>query len=189
MPTGRSMVSWRRPARHSRLSMQRRSSNRTRPEEVEAAVEAAPDASLDFGYRGPDRRQRPTPRLSRYSFFGGRRRGLRRAEEIEGSFVDLYDRPLMAVVTWVAALNLADCYFTLVHLQAGGFEVNPFADVLLQTGRVGFVALKGGLIAFALVILTIHKNFWLARVGIWGAAGVYTALTLYHLSLYRTHTG
>lgn len=98
--------------------------------------------------------------------------------------MDLYEGRLFLLVMWVAAMNLADCWFTLIHLQAGGFEVNPVADVLLQSGRVGFVVLKGVLIALALLILTLHKNFWLARIGLWVATGVYTLLVCYHLSLF-----
>ena len=37
----------------------------------------------------------------------------------------------------------------------------------------------------ALVVLCLHKNFWLSRIGLWGAAGVYTLLVAYHLSLFR----
>lgn len=134
--------------------------------------------------RGPDRRRRPTPRLSRYSFMGGRRRGVRRTEEGEGSFVDLYGLRLWCLVLWVALMNVGDSYFTLVHLQAGGIELNPVAKALLETGRGGFVVTKSSLIGLALLVLAVHKNFYLARVGLWTAAGTYTALVGYHLSLF-----
>jgi hypothetical protein len=135
--------------------------------------------------RGRDRRATPTPRFSRYSLFGGRRRGPRRAHEREGSFVDRYGPRLWLLVLWVALMNIGDTYFTLVHLQAGGVEVNPVADRLLQTGRVGFVLAKSVLIGLALLVLAIHKNFWLARLGLFTSAGIYTLLCLYHLTLYR----
>ncbi|MEO0649800.1 MAG: DUF5658 family protein [Planctomycetota bacterium] len=140
--------------------------------------------SSDFAYRGPDRRKRPTPRFSRYSLWGGRRKDPRRDEERSGSFVDLYEAGMLFPIGLVALLNIADCFFTLVHLQQGGFEVNPIADALLKTGRLGFVALKVSLIGLALVILTLHKNFWMAQVGLWGAAGAYSLLTLYHVYLF-----
>lgn len=158
----------------------------SRTDRAAGSGEGTPDQA-SFVYRGPDRRRRPTPRFSRYTLFGGRRRGPRRQEEQEGSFVDLYHARLWGVVLWIAALNLLDCYFTLVHLQAGGFEVNPVADLLLTTGRLGFVAIKAAMISLALLILVVHKNFWLARLGLWAAGGVYTLLNLYHLSLYGSH--
>ncbi len=146
-------------------------------------LESVPGASAPA--RGPDRRQQPTRRLSRFSFFGGRRRLPRRGGEREGSFVDRYSLRLWFLLLWVALMNVGDSYFTLVHLQSGGVELNPVAAALLGTGRWGFVFIKSTLIGLALCVLCIHKNFFLAKVGIWTAAGSYTLLFLYHLSLFR----
>ncbi|MFT7677864.1 MAG: hypothetical protein ACI8QC_001850 [Planctomycetota bacterium] len=134
--------------------------------------------------RGLDRRSAPTPRFSRYTFFGGQRRSVRRDSEREGTFVDLYGLPLVIAVAWVAFMNMGDSYFTMVHLQSGGIELNPVAAALLTTGRVGFVMAKALMISLALLVLLLHKNFWLARVGMWIAAGSYTLLNVYHLSLF-----
>jgi hypothetical protein len=133
--------------------------------------------------RGSDRRRAPTPRLSRFTLFGGRRRWARRLAEGEGAFVDLYGWRLWCLVLWVALMNSGDSYFTLLHLQAGGTELNPVAQALLGTGRFGFVFVKAILIAMALVVLAIHKNFFLARIGLWSAATTYTLLVAYHLLL------
>ncbi len=134
--------------------------------------------------RGPDRRRRRTPRFSRYMFSGGRRRRVRRDEEQEGSFVDVYEPGLLFALLWIALMNTGDSFFTLVHLQNGGTEVNPVAAILLETGRTGFVVLKSTVIASALCVLCIHKNFQLARLGLWTAAGAYTLLCAYHLLLF-----
>lgn len=135
--------------------------------------------------RSGDRRTRPTPRISRYSLLGGRRRAIQREEEREGTYVDLYGTGLLLAILWVALMNVADSFFTLVHLQAGGIELNPIAERLLQTGRFGFVFWKCMLISASLMVLTMHKNFQLARVGLWTAAAAYTALVAYHLLLFR----
>lgn len=148
------------------------------PSASTAAVAAAPV------YRGRDRRRSPTPRISRYSLFGGRRKVVRRSEEREGSFVDLYSGQLLFLILWVALMNVADSFFTLIHLQGGGIELNPIADMLLVTGRRTFVLYKSGLIGVALLVLCLHKNFVLARFGLGLAAAVYTALVGYHLSLF-----
>lgn len=147
-----------------------------------------PDASITPGLRvrrGPDRRARPTPRLSRYAFFGGQRRVVRRDGEREGTFVDVYGLRLWCMVLWVVVMNLADSFFTLLHLQAGGIELNPVAQGLLELGRGSFVFTKSVLIGLALVVLVVHKNFFLARIGLWTAAGTYTLLAIYHLMLFR----
>jgi hypothetical protein len=139
----------------------------------------------DFVYRGPDRRQAPTPRFSRYTFFGGRRQAPRRDAEREGAFVDVYGQRLFLLVLWIALMNIGDSFFTLVHLQAGGVELNPVAKLLLTTGRWNFVFVKSILIGLALMVLAVHKNFHLARIGLWTAAGTYTCLVGYHLLLFR----
>lgn len=143
-----------------------------------AAAESDPP-----GYRGPDRRARPTPRWSRYTLLGGRRRGGRRRGESEGSFVDQYSVRMWLLLVWVALMNAGDSFFTLLHLQDGGIELNPVAEAMLQTGRAGFVGLKSFLITVPLAVLCLHKNFPLARMGLWVAAGTYSVLLAYHLSL------
>ena len=133
--------------------------------------------------RGQDRRHRATPRFSRYSLWGGQRRDVRRDEEQEGAFVDLYSPLLLALLAWVALMNSADSFFTLYHLQVGGIELNPFAAALLETGRFGFVFAKSALISLALLVLCLHKNFYLARIGLGTSLATYTALVGYHLWL------
>jgi hypothetical protein len=156
-------------------------SNSATEEGLGLAERASPTA---HGRRGrSDRREAPTPRLSRYAFWGGRRSGPRRSEERECSFVDRYTFPIVLAVLWVALMNLGDSFFTLTHLPAGGIELNPVAALLLQSGRFGFVLIKSGLIAMALVVLCVHKNFALARLGLWIAASAYTLLFAYHIWL------
>lgn len=134
--------------------------------------------------RSPDRRVNPTPRFSRYSFFGGRRKDAQREVEREGLYVDIYSQWVLFWVLWVALMNIGDSFFTLVHLQAGGVEVNPVAAAMLRTGRFGFVFIKAVLIGCALLVLTLHKNFQLARVGLGVSTAAYTALVIYHLTLF-----
>lgn len=150
----------------------------------------APSSTTTFvdqegGRSGFDRRRSPTKRLSRYSLFGGKRRIVRRGPDREGTYVDLYGLRLWCMVLWVALMNIGDSFFTIVHLQAGGIELNPVAATLLEAGRGGFVFTKSFLIGLALIVLVVHKNFFLARVGLWTAAGTYTLLVAYHLMLFR----
>jgi hypothetical protein len=155
---------------------------------MDAAGTPAPSPSEPLGgarppARGPDRRAQPTPRLSRFSFLGGRRRSARRGGEGANSFVDQYGLTVWGLLLWVALMNAADSFFTLLHLQNGAVEVNPFAVWMLSTGRLGFVALKSILITLPLVVLCLHKNFALARIGLGVAAGTYTLLCAYHIWL------
>ncbi|WP_145197268.1 DUF5658 family protein [Planctomycetes bacterium Poly30] len=133
----------------------------------------------------PDRRMAPTPRFSRFSIRGGRRATIQRGEEAEGSYVDVYSTWVLFWVLWVALMNIGDSFFTMVHLQAGGVEVNPVAAAMLKTGCFGFVFLKAVLIGVALLVLTLHKNFQLARFGLGLSTAAYTALVIYHLTLFE----
>jgi hypothetical protein len=147
---------------------------------------AGPDSAVagQQGRAGADRRKRATPRLSRYSFGEGRRKRARRAHEHEGSFVDVYRPRMLVALLWIALMNTADSFFTIVHLQHGGQEVNPIAGALLVMGRAEFVLVKSAVISLALLVLCLHKNFHLARLGMWLAAVAYTALLAYHLVLF-----
>ncbi|QDV06787.1 hypothetical protein Poly30_23020 [Planctomycetes bacterium Poly30] len=127
----------------------------------------------------------PTPRFSRFSIRGGRRATIQRGEEAEGSYVDVYSTWVLFWVLWVALMNIGDSFFTMVHLQAGGVEVNPVAAAMLKTGCFGFVFLKAVLIGVALLVLTLHKNFQLARFGLGLSTAAYTALVIYHLTLFE----
>jgi hypothetical protein len=150
---------------------------------AQEALDPAADAPDARAHRGPDRRKRPTPRFSRYTLWGGRRRGARRRGEDEGSFVDQYGLTTCALMIWVALMNAGDSFFTLLHLQTGGIELNPFAAFLLESGRFGFVGWKSLLITVPLCVLCLHKNFPLARLGIFAAASAYTLLFGYHVWL------
>lgn len=143
-----------------------------------------PEPASPSNRRGPDRRSERTPRFSKYILGSGRRRKIRRSEEAEGSFVDRYDTSLFFALLWIALMNVSDSFFTLVHLQNGGTEVNPIAAKLLETGRTGFVVWKSAVIGTALLVLCMHKNFALARWGMWTAAAAYTLLVAYHLLLF-----
>jgi hypothetical protein len=147
--------------------------------------EPSGELSPAHAFRGTDRRRRATPRFSRYSFFRGRRKSVRRDRDREGSFVDLYSTRLLLMVMWVALMNVADSFFTLIHLQHGASEVNPIAGVLLLSGRSSFVFWKSSLIGVALLVLCVHKNFYVARYGLWAATLCYTLLLAYHISLFR----
>jgi len=135
-------------------------------------------------WRDTDRREQKTPRFSSYSLSNGQRKLVRRQDEREGSFVDLYGAGLLIALMWITLANVADSFFTLIHLQGGGTEINPIADFLLQTGLTRFVLLKSALVGMALLVLCVHKNFRIARIGLWTAAGAYTLLIAYHVALF-----
>jgi hypothetical protein len=140
-------------------------------------------------YTGPDRRQRPTPALSRYTFFGGRRRsGGRRAHENDGSFVDVHGAGLFLVVLAVIALNFLDAWFTMYFLSLGGEELNPVMDAVIREGTLPFILAKSVGIGICVAVLTIAKNFRFARLGLAVVLVGYALLFGWHMWLYA-HVG
>ncbi len=140
--------------------------------------------------RGPDRRQKPTNPFSFYSLFHGRRRAIRRVEDRDVHYyVDRYGPTSVTFFLTVLALCLLDALITIRLLQAGGEELNPVMHFLLQFGEAPFLVVKFGATVLALLVLIIHKEYYLARRRfrirhlMAGALVVYALLILYEFTL------
>jgi hypothetical protein len=154
--------------------------------EMEHPQIPATSEPLDFvsEYReGQDRRQQPTPFLSRYTFFGGRRRGGRRTGEKRDIFVDVFGEHLFLVALLIVALNMLDAFFTLLLLSHGGEEANPVALWLLNVGPWAFILAKTIGIGLCTMLLVMIKNFRGARVGLGIVLAVYLLLLGWHFYL------
>jgi hypothetical protein len=149
-----------------------------------AARRAAVDP-LVFGAPGfVDRRRRPTPMLSRYTFFGGRRQAFQSPHEAEDSYVDLYNTRQVTLVLVFFALTIFDAIATVYYIDhAHGSEWNPIADWMLQRGRIFFVLAKGVPTGLMLLFVMIHKNFRYGRIALAIGFGFYFLLGVYHVFL------
>ena len=89
------------------------------------------------------------------------------------------------LVVGILTLNIADAFFTLQWVGRGGSEGNPLMEWVLENGGTGaFVIQKCLLVGFWLLLLVVHKNFKIARIGLWTLLALYSTLLLYHLFLY-----
>ena len=129
-----------------------------------------------------DRRQAPTPFWSAFLGLRRRRHG-RRAGEQERIYVDRFTRRDVVLVVAILLLNIFDAFFTLIWLQRGGAEGNPAMAWLLEIGVGPFLIQKCLVVGAWLLLLVIHKNFRIARLGLWSLAGIYSLLILYHFAL------
>jgi hypothetical protein len=112
---------------------------------------------------GRDRRSRPTPMLSRYTF-RGRRRGPRRADDPQWNYyVDRPDRQAWAMAVALFVLSACDALFTLFLLDRGAHEMNPFMRHILSYGHGPFLFVKYGLTFFGALMLLLHANYYLYR--------------------------
>ncbi len=111
----------------------------------------------------PDRRQAPTPPVSRF-WLRGQRMGPRRAEERAGEYyVDRYSARTLLLVLIIIALSIADAFLTLYLIGHGAAEVNPVMAHFLDYGPAAFLAAKYLLTVSAILLLLIHKNTFLFR--------------------------
>lgn len=131
-----------------------------------------------------DRRTRPTGAWDSIRR-GWARRGLaRRGGETEDTYVDRYELKDVVLLVSVLILNVTDAYFTLRWLQLGGREANPLMNWLLGLGDWAFLVQKCIVVGIWLIILTVHKNFRIARFGLWSLLALYTGVLLYHFVLH-----
>jgi hypothetical protein len=141
------------------------------------------------GVERPDRRGKPTPPISKYSFFGGQRKGVPFRDGGVRTYVDVYSLPVWAVLSIFLALNLLDAHFTLIYLQRGGAEGNPVAQSLLDMGAGTFITVKNLGIGLGAVLFCMLKNFPNGRRGVILVLFFYQLLFVYHLFLYFNYRG
>jgi len=132
-----------------------------------------------------DRRDRPTRLWD--ALLGRRRRHTgRRTREQEDIYVDRFERPDVLLVVAVFTLNIFDALFTMIWLQRGGGEANPYMEWLLGFGDYAFLLQKCFVVGLWLIILLVHKNFRLARLGLWTMLVLYSLILVMHVTLIAT---
>jgi len=129
-----------------------------------------------------DRRAKPTPMFSRFTF-RGRRRWVRRDAERRGSYVDRPGPWMFGMMAIVLALSILDAVFTLAHLERGGEEVNPLMAQAIELGPATFLAIKCFLTGSGMLLLVLHRFFTGVRIMLISVLGAYVLLMLYHLWL------
>jgi len=148
---------------------------------------------MDGSVRGtgtgrPDRRTLPDRRAHPTTLWGalrwhGRRRGFRRAQEGQRTYVDCPAPRVIVLTLGVFLASLVDAGLTLRQLAQGGSEANTLMAWALTKGDTLFLGLKSGLTGLGVWCLAAHQQFTLARRGLYGLALVYGALLGYHALL------
>ncbi len=107
-----------------------------------------------------------------------RRRGPRRARDGSIAATDWHEPRWLAVALVILLLSVADALLTLTLVQHGALEANPIMAAFLSRDADHFVAVKIGLTAGGVVLLTL-----VAKVRAFGRLPVsvilYTVLTAY----------
>jgi len=132
-----------------------------------------------------DRRQKPTPLLSRYTFFG-RRSSFRRAkDQLRGGYVDRYGLKLLCFLFLIAGLNVLDVLFTIAIMESGGREINPLIRWAIDSYGDKAWTLKIVAVSCGAIFLFLHGHFRLAKVYITVIAALLGGVVMYQLLLLR----
>ena len=130
-----------------------------------------------------DRRQRPTPVLSRF-ILRGRRKDLRRKEDRErGGYVDHYGSGLLFLIVLIAGLNILDALLTMMILEDGGLEINPIVHSVIQIYGDRFWIWKFAMVSVSLILLCLHNKFRLAIPAMLGVSAIYVTVVLFQIFL------
>lgn len=132
-----------------------------------------------------DRRKRPTPFISRYTFWGGQRKIIRReADRKKYNFVDVYSPHLFLMLLLLLILNISDSYLTLALIKENvATEVNPIMEFYLEYGNVSFFMVKLLITSVPLFIFCICKNFSITKASLASAIIIYLSIITYELNL------
>lgn len=133
-----------------------------------------------------DRRKRPTPIISRHTFYGGRRKVIRREEEGKKHiYVDLYSTRLLLAAIALLLLSSLDAFLTLELIENGRVvEANPLMATLLNHSETLFAVTKFAITASALTILILFKNVKITRICLPCAIKLYMLVIAYELYLF-----
>src|SRR5512139_3594611 len=133
---------------------------------------------------GRDRRKKPTPFLSRSTFYGSRRRTARRNDDKDRPvFVDRYGERLWIALMVFLMLAVLDAILTLVLIENGiASEANPIMAYYLQSGNLTFFGIKIFFTTFALVTFCLCKNRPYIKAVMLVLTATYAAVVVYELS-------
>jgi hypothetical protein len=130
-----------------------------------------------------DRRKQPTPGLSRFSFFGRRKAFRREADRQKGGYIDRYSTGLFLLLLLIVSLNILDALLTIMILDRGGWEVNPFVRSAIELFGERFWAWKFTIVSVVLILLCIHSKFKPIKTVIVTTGFIYASVVLYQIFL------
>ncbi len=127
-----------------------------------------------------DRRSKSMSLLSALKW-GGQRKSFRRRGEGQNRYVDRLSFRTFVLTLLIFTLSTLDAFFTIIHLQNGGSELNPLMRQIIQSGFGWFILFKSLGIGVLAWLLAIHQNFSISFYGMHFLTAIYSALLAYHL--------
>jgi hypothetical protein len=112
--------------------------------------------------------------------FRGRRKGFRRTGEVYRAYVDRPSTRVVMLFFFILAASIVDAVCTLLFIQSGGGEANPFMSLVLSHGHTAFVGIKMALTGIGAWLLVAHQFFPMAFRGLHMLAGGYMVILCIH---------
>ena len=133
-------------------------------------------------------RRQANLRSSFYALFYNRRRGDRRSgHSDENAYVDVYGPKILIGAVAVMFFCVLDAFFTLILLERGASELNPFLAWMLEIDVMWFYTSKYLITAACVFWIVIHKRFDFfglkGRHVMAGAVLAYVTLITYQVSM------
>ncbi|VAW99479.1 hypothetical protein MNBD_GAMMA21-1943 [hydrothermal vent metagenome] len=112
--------------------------------------------------RRPERtdRRQTTLRSIFYSMFRKRRYGERRSGYgNDNTYVDIHGSQVMTVVIAIMVLCIMDAFFTLLLIERGSSELNPFMAWMLEINTTWFYVSKYLITSVCVLWVVMHRHF------------------------------
>ena len=130
-----------------------------------------------------DRRKKPTPRWSWFTFFGRRRSFRRKSDQEKGGYLDRYSYILFFILILILGLNIFDSLFTMMMIDLGDQESSPLVSSYVELHGDMFWIWRFVIVSIALILLYLHHGFILVRRMIIAIGLIYIVIVVYQMYL------
>jgi hypothetical protein len=145
-------------------------------------------SAMEFDRRSGSERRSTTLAAYWHGARNPRRRGGRRATDLRYAIVDWYSPRLLIPVFTILGLCVLDGMLTVMLMQHGAYEVNPFMALFLPQNLLWFAMVKLALTGAGLCVLVACSRMRLFRrvpgeFFVYAVLGIYMCLIAYELRM------
>ena len=112
---------------------------------------------------GIDRRKKTTPLFCKYWVKGNRFSPRRQEDRQFPQVVDKYNSKLLAIILFILSLSILDAFFTLILVDNGAREMNPFMAYYLNISPAVFFWIKYLLTCASVLLVLFIKDFYIFK--------------------------
>ncbi len=110
-----------------------------------------------------DRRKKHPSLFSKYWVTGQRSVPRRKDDRLTPKRVDRYSKKILAIIVFILGLSILDALFTLVLVERGAKELNPFMAYYLECSPFMFLCIKYMLTCASVLLILFIKDFYIFK--------------------------